>query len=63
VGLVVTAKPGQRVERGQPLATVHARDAAGLRLGLTALTESIVIGDEAPEATPLILQRLDRASD
>jgi pyrimidine-nucleoside phosphorylase len=48
VGFVITAKPGQRVARGEPLATIHARDDGGLAVGRTALAEAIRIGDEMP---------------
>jgi pyrimidine-nucleoside phosphorylase len=55
VGFVITAKPGQRVERGEPLATIHARDAAGLAVGRQALDAAITIGDEPPlEILPLL---------
>ena len=54
VGFVVTARPGDTVRRGQPLATVLARDAAGLAAGRTALDVAIVIA-EAPGAAPLPL--------
>ena len=58
VGFVVTVKPGQPVERGQPLATVHARDATGLEIGLQALRDAITV-DGPADPLPLILQRLD----
>jgi len=48
VGFVITAKPGQRVERGEPLATIHARNDEGLRIGRDALEAAIAIGDEPP---------------
>jgi thymidine phosphorylase len=45
VGFVITAKPGDRVERNQPLATAYGRDDEGIRLGRKALDEAIAIGD------------------
>ncbi len=57
VGIVVTAKPGERVEQGQPVATVHARDDAGLLLGLSALSRAIVIGEEA-RPLPVVMHRV-----
>jgi thymidine phosphorylase len=55
VGFVITAKPGDRVERGEPLATVYARDDAGLALGRGALDGAITIGDESPgDVLPLV---------
>ncbi|MFZ5624853.1 MAG: thymidine phosphorylase [Gemmatimonadota bacterium] len=60
VGFVITAKPGDTVARGQPLATVHARDEAGLALGLAALAEAIVIGNGAAPR-PLVSHRVTAA--
>jgi pyrimidine-nucleoside phosphorylase len=60
VGVVVTAKPGNRVEAGQPLASVHARDEAGIAAGCAALAQAIRIGDEVPPGggLPLISHRV-----
>jgi len=57
VGFVITAKPGQRVARDEPLATIHARDDAGLAAGRRALDEAITIG-EAGAALPLLSHRI-----
>jgi pyrimidine-nucleoside phosphorylase len=57
VGFVITAKPGQRVARGEPLATVHARDEAGLAAGRRALDEAISVGDVAAPL-PLLSHRI-----
>jgi thymidine phosphorylase len=57
VGFVITAKPGDRVRAGEPVASVFARDAAGVAQGLAALAEAIAIGD-AGQATPLISHRI-----
>lgn len=54
VGFVITAKPGDQVEQGQPLASIYAGDEAGLTLGHAALTRALVIADE-PGAPPLPL--------
>jgi pyrimidine-nucleoside phosphorylase len=62
VGFVITAKPGQWVDRGEPLATIHARDAAGLTEGRRALDAAITIGDEPPGGIlPLVGARVTRA--
>jgi len=59
VGFVITAKPGQRVARGEPLATIHARDERGLAVGRRALDDAIRIGDEAPtDVLPLVGERI-----
>jgi pyrimidine-nucleoside phosphorylase len=48
VGIVTLVKPGDRVERGQPLLELHHRDGRGLSAALALCGESISIGDEAP---------------
>jgi pyrimidine-nucleoside phosphorylase len=58
VGFVITAKPGDWVEQGEPLATVFARDAAGIDAGRAALREAITIADEAEPPLPLVSHRV-----
>ncbi|HEX6089163.1 MAG TPA: thymidine phosphorylase [Gemmatimonadales bacterium] len=59
VGFVITARPGDLVARGQPLATIHARDDSGARAAAQALAEAIVIGEPAAPL-PLISHRITR---
>jgi pyrimidine-nucleoside phosphorylase len=54
VGFVITARPGNYVAAGQVLATIHARDEAGLEAGRAALIEAITIAD-ALDTPPLPL--------
>jgi pyrimidine-nucleoside phosphorylase len=61
VGFVITAKPGDWVEQGEPLATVFARDASGIETGRAALREAIAIGDEAEPPLPLVSHRVTLA--
>lgn len=58
VGFVITAKPGDWVELGEPVATIFARDDAGIATGRAALRSSIVIADEADHPLPLISHRV-----
>ena len=58
VGLVITARPGQKVSRGEPLASIYARDEAGLALAFRTLTEAVRIGDGVASPLPLIAERL-----
>ena len=58
VGFVIAARPGDLVREGEPLATVMARDAAGIEAGRRALQRAIVIGDEADYPLPLISHRV-----
>jgi pyrimidine-nucleoside phosphorylase len=59
VGLVVTVKPGDRIDRGQPIASVFARDADGIALGMDALRRAIVLGERA-DPLPLVSHRITR---
>jgi pyrimidine-nucleoside phosphorylase len=61
VGFVITAKPGDWVEQGEPLATVFARDAAGIETGRAALRDAIAIADEAEPPLPLVSHRVTLA--
>ncbi|HEU5183828.1 MAG TPA: thymidine phosphorylase [Gemmatimonadaceae bacterium] len=58
VGFVITAKPGDWAEQGEPLATIFARDSAGIEAGRAALREAIVIADEAEPPLPLVSHRV-----
>jgi pyrimidine-nucleoside phosphorylase len=51
VGFVLHVIPGQEVSAGEPLGTVHARDAEGGKRGLEALGRAILLGEkgEAPD--------------
>jgi pyrimidine-nucleoside phosphorylase len=57
VGFVIPVKPGDRVETGEPLASVFARDRAGVLVGLEALGESIRV-EESGSLTRLITHRV-----
>ena len=61
VGLEVPAKPGQRVQRGDILAVVHARNAAQAGAAVTAVRAAITVGDTAPDVLPLIAWRVTAA--
>ncbi len=60
VGFVITVRPGDEVVPGQPLATIYARDAAGLEAGAAALSSAVVIGGPAREGRPLVSHRITR---
>jgi pyrimidine-nucleoside phosphorylase len=49
------------VQHAEPLATVFARDRAGVDAGLAALRQAIVIADEADLPLPLISHRVTAA--
>ncbi len=56
-GVVLNKRPGERVEAGEPLATLYASDASRADVG--AVRAAFTIGDAAPPSRPLILDRLD----
>jgi pyrimidine-nucleoside phosphorylase len=60
VGFVITARPGDWVESGEPLASVYARDRAGIERGRAALRSAIVIADEAGPPLPLVSHRVTK---
>ena len=58
VGFVITAQPQDRVLKGQPLATIHARSKKDLETGRSVLEKAIVISDSAPPPLPLVSHRI-----
>jgi pyrimidine-nucleoside phosphorylase len=59
VGFVLRARPGEKVEAGQPLGEVHAADEQGARRGVEILQAAVVVGEEPLEAPlPLIIERV-----
>jgi pyrimidine-nucleoside phosphorylase len=61
VGFVISARPGDWVEQGEPLATIFARDRAGIEVGRSALRSAITIADEADPPLPLVSHRVTSA--
>jgi pyrimidine-nucleoside phosphorylase len=59
VGFVITARPGDWVEQAEPLATIFARDRAGVESGRQALRQALIIADEADPPLPLISHRVN----
>ncbi len=55
VGVMVQAKPGDRVRAGQPILEIHYRDRARLESALPLAARAIVIGDAPPDPAPLII--------
>jgi pyrimidine-nucleoside phosphorylase len=61
VGFVITARPGDWVEQGEPVATIFARDRAGVEAGRQALRHAITFADEADPPLPLVSHRVTSA--
>ena len=58
VGFANIVQLGQRVEAGQPLDTVHAANEPAAEAAARALQRAVTIRDIAPEAPPLIHERV-----
>jgi pyrimidine-nucleoside phosphorylase len=58
VGVVLHAKVGARVARGEPLATLHANDRQRLENAARLFRASLAYSPEPVPAPPLILSRL-----
>lgn len=61
VGFVITAKPGDWVDAGEPLASIFAHDRPGIEHGRTVLRAAISIADEAEPPLPLVSHRVTKA--
>lgn len=59
VGFYMTVKPGDRVEKGQPIATVHARAGTAAEAIGQRVLDAVVISDEPATPLPLIVRRMD----
>ena len=62
VGFVVSGRPGARVAKGEPIASVFAADAAGVEIGLAALGRAVRFGEPAPQL-PLLLGRITASGE
>ncbi len=58
VGFVITAKPEDRVLKGQPLATIFARSKRDLETARSVLQQAIVISESAVPPLPLVSHRI-----
>jgi pyrimidine-nucleoside phosphorylase len=59
VGFVVAIRPGDAVEAGQPLASIYAADAEGIRMGVAALNRAVrLVAEAPPPPLPLLSHRV-----
>jgi len=58
VGFMISVRPGDWVEQGEPMATIFARDRAGVESGKATLRAAIAIADEADPPLPLVSHRV-----
>jgi len=57
-GVVMHAKPGEQVRRGQPLLTLHSDDTGRFARAREALDGAWTIGDAEPSPSSLIMERI-----
>ncbi|HKI92575.1 MAG TPA: hypothetical protein VJ986_09760, partial [Gaiellaceae bacterium] len=58
VGVVCTRKRGDRVERGEPLAEIHAHDERSAGQAAQDVLGAYGLGDEPPDHRPIVLDTL-----
>jgi thymidine phosphorylase len=54
VGIVVRCKIGDRLERGEPIGTVHARDIDAATAAAGRVLAALEVGDAPVNAPPLV---------
>ena len=59
-GVICLAKPGDKVEAGQPLLELHSDDADRFDPALAALEGALSISENAPTVRPLIVDRITK---
>ncbi|HZT75765.1 MAG TPA: thymidine phosphorylase [Vicinamibacterales bacterium] len=55
VGILLQAKPGDRVRAGQPILELHYRDRSRLESAVALASRAITIGDAPPARQPLVV--------
>lgn len=58
VGLSDVVRLGTRVEKGQPLAKVHAAREGQAQEAARAVAAAVTLGDKAPKSGPLVIERV-----
>jgi pyrimidine-nucleoside phosphorylase len=60
VGFRVLVRPGMHVKKGAPLATVFARDPAGIELGAKCIADAVILGEAEVVAPALVSHRVTK---
>ena len=58
-GIILAAKTGDAVRKGEPIATLYASDEVLFDAAAQRLLDATVIGDERPADVPLVLERIE----
>jgi thymidine phosphorylase len=56
--VICLAKPGDRVEAGQPVLELRADEEPRFGRAVSALDGAIEVGDQPPAARPLVVERI-----
>jgi thymidine phosphorylase len=57
-GVICLAKPGDRVEAGQPVLELRADEEPRFGRAVSALDDAIEVGDQPPASRPLVVERI-----
>jgi thymidine phosphorylase len=57
-GVLCLAKPGERVEAGQPVLELRSDDVSRFARARAALADAIEIGPDPPAAGPMVIERI-----
>ncbi|MFW0784337.1 thymidine phosphorylase [Gordonia sp. CPCC 206044] len=57
-GVVLHAKPGERVRVGDPLFTMHTQTPERFAAARAVLASAVTVGEDSPRTTPLIIDRV-----
>jgi thymidine phosphorylase len=60
VGLTDVARLGDTVDTQRPLAVIHANDEESWQQAADAVRSAMVLGDKAPEVTPVVYKRISQ---
>jgi pyrimidine-nucleoside phosphorylase len=61
VGFVITVKPGDQVQSGEPMASIYAQNKEGIQAGRDALDTAILVSDDAEPPLKLVSHRISKA--
>ncbi len=59
VGFSDFCKVGEAVDSDHPIALIHARDEISARVALEALKKAVIISDQPPAATPIVIDTIN----
>ena len=60
VGFRILVRPGMHVTKGAPLATVFARDPAGIATGAKCIADAVILGEDEVVAPALVSHRVTK---